>query len=251
MSSGHHGESRADGVVSAARPQAISIIVPVLNEGEGLAASLSHLIELRALGDELIVADGGSEDQTVELARTLADRVVAAPRGRASQMNAGAALARGDVLLFVHADTRLPTEALQRIRAELDAGALWGRFDVVIDGRSRLLRWVAALMNLRSRLTGIATGDQAIFVRRAVFEAVGGYADIALMEDVALSTELRRRGRPACIRARALTSGRRWDKHGVLRTIVLMWRLRAAYFFGADPDVLAQRYGYRPRSRMR
>ncbi|MDO9597539.1 MAG: TIGR04283 family arsenosugar biosynthesis glycosyltransferase [Azoarcus sp.] len=227
----------------------ISVIVPVLNEGSGLATCLSRLTCLRDNGAELIVADGGSEDGTAELARTLADRVLTAPRGRASQMNAGAAVARADVLLFVHADTQLPPQALAHIRTALGGSVNWGRFDVDIDGHAPLLRSVAALMNLRSRLTGIATGDQAIFVRRAVFEAVGTYPDIALMEDVALSTALRKLGRPACIRARVITSGRRWDKHGVLRTIVLMWWLRAAYFLGADPDDLALRYGYRPRSR--
>lgn len=227
----------------------ISIIVPVLNEGSGLATCLSRLTRLRDEGAELIIADGGSEDGTAEQARKFADRVLTAPRGRASQMNAAAAIASGDVLLFVHADTRLPPQALAHIRSALDGSANWGRFDVDIDGRSPLLRWVAALMNVRSRLTGIATGDQAMFVRRAVFDAVGAYPDIALMEDVALSAALRKLGRPACIRARVRTSGRRWDKHGVLRTIVLMWWLRAAYFFGADPDALALRYGYRPRSR--
>lgn len=226
----------------------MSIIVPVLNEGRGVVAGLSGLACLRDPGVELIVADGGSEDETADLARTLADRVLSAPRGRASQMNAAAAVARGDVLLFVHADTRLPADAMALIRDALAGATVWGRFDVAIDGRSPLLRWVAALMNLRSRLTGIATGDQAIFVRRTAFEAVGGYPDIALMEDIALSTGLRRCGRPACLRARVLTSGRRWDRHGVLRTIALMWWLRAAYFLGADPERLARRYGYRPRS---
>ncbi|AWI81240.1 glycosyl transferase [Parazoarcus communis] len=229
-------------------PVRISIIVPVLNEAEALSACLARIASWQDEYVEVIVADGGSEDETVAVARRSADHVVVAPRGRASQMNAGAALASGEVLLFLHADTRLPEDGLQRIRAVIDRGAAWGRFDVRIEGKPLMLHVVAALMNLRSRLTGIATGDQAIFVRRATFDAAGGYADIALMEDVALCTALCKLARPACIRARAVTSGRRWERHGVLRTIVLMWRLRLAYWMGDDPDALALRYGYRPRN---
>ncbi len=225
----------------------VSIVVPVLDEAAGIEACLARLGGLRAAGAEVIVVDGGSADRTAELARPLADRVLPAPRGRAAQMNAGAAVARGEVLLFLHADTRLPAAATDAIGQAVAGGAAWGRFDVRIEGSHPLLGLVARAMNLRSRLTGIATGDQALFVTRGAFEAVGGFPDIALMEDVALSRALKRIGRPACLRDQVRTSARRWEKHGVMRTIGLMWRLRAAYFFGADPDVLARRYGYRPR----
>jgi rSAM/selenodomain-associated transferase 2 len=167
--------------------------------------------------------------------------VIAAPRGRARQMNAGAAAATGDVLLFLHADTGLPPEADEEILGKIQACS-WGRFDVEIDGASPLLPVIAFFMNLRSRLTGIATGDQAIFVRRAEFE---GFPDIALMEDVAFCKTMKRVSPPACLRARVRTSGRRWERGGVLRTVLFMWRLRLAYFLGAAPDELARRYAGR------
>ena len=221
----------------------LSIVVPCLDEAEGIAAALDALAPLRARGAEVIVADGGSADGTRELAASRADAVLESPRGRARQMNAGAARARGEVLLFLHADTRLPPDADRLVAAALARpGAQWGRFDVSIGGRHPLLRVIAAAMNLRSRWSGIATGDQAIFVTRAAFDAVGGYPAIALMEDVALSAALRRQGRPARLPQRVVTSGRRWEKHGVVRTVVLMWRLRLAYRLGADPDALALRY---------
>ncbi len=222
--------------------------MPVLNEAPQIAARLAALQTLRAKGVELVVADGGSVDATVAVIGTLADRIIVAPRGRASQMNAGAAASRGRVLLFLHADTRLPDSALADILAAIDGGSDWGRFDVRIDGRPALLRVVAFMMNWRSRLTGIATGDQAIFVRRETFERIGGYPDLPLMEDIALSAALLRVSRPTCLRETVVTSGRRWEQHGVLRTILLMWWLRAAFFFGADPRRLAQHYGYRPRA---
>jgi rSAM/selenodomain-associated transferase 2 len=223
----------------------LSIIVPVLNEGESIADALDALADLRALGVEVIVVDGGSRDATVLRARARADRVISAPRGRALQMNAGAEKACGDVLLFLHADTRLPADADHIVLNGLArSGRGWGRFDVKIDGDSSLLVAVAWLMNVRSRLTGIATGDQAIFVRRNAFRSIGGFPAIALMEDIALSKRLKRVSRPLCLRACAVTSGRRWDKNGVIGTVLLMWRLRLAYFFGADPKALARQYGY-------
>ena len=222
----------------------LSVVVPVLNEAATLGAQLAALQELRNRGAELLLVDGGSSDGTRELARPLVDRLLEAPRGRAVQMNAGAQASQGEVLLFLHADSRLPPAADDRLRSALVAGAAWGRFDVRIDGRHRLLRVVERMMNWRSRLSGIATGDQAIFVRREVFIALGGYPELPLMEDIALSKRLKRLGRPACLRAVVVTSGRRWEQHGVLRTIVLMWRLRASYFLGADPQQLAIRYGY-------
>jgi rSAM/selenodomain-associated transferase 2 len=231
----------------------LSIIVPVLNEEAGIATMLQDLSGLRARGAEVIVVDGGSRDRTVALARPLCDRLIAAPRGRAAQMNAGAGVARGDVLLFLHADTSLPADADRLVREGLAASGrassrrIWGRFDVRIEGRHPLLPLVAAMMNLRSRATGIATGDQAIFVDRGAFAVVGGFPDIALMEDIVLSRRLKRLGRPLCLKARALTSARRWEKHGVVRTILTMWRLRLAFFLGAEPARLAASYGYVPR----
>ena len=223
----------------------LSIVVPVLNEAAIVEAALGRLQPLRARGAEVIVVDGGSGDGTPERAAPLADRLAAAPPGRARQMNGGAALAQGDVLLFLHADTILPDGADRLIAGALvERGRAWGRFDVRIDGRNPGLRLVAAMMNWRSWLSGIATGDQAIFVRRHAFEAVGGFPDIPLMEDIALSGALKRFGRPARIRRRVTTSGRRWDENGLARTILLMWRLRLAFYFGADPARLAARYGY-------
>jgi rSAM/selenodomain-associated transferase 2 len=216
----------------------LSIVIPALNEAQVIGASLASLAPLRARGHEVIVADGGSEDRTREIAAQLADRVVVASRGRARQMNAGAAAANGDALVFLHADTRLPANADHLIFHSLKKN-LWGRFDVAIEGRSTLLPVIAFLMNLRSRVTGIATGDQAIFVRR---EAFCGFPEIALMEDVAFSKTMKRLSWPACLRAKAATSGRRWDEQGVLRTMLLMWRLRLAYFLGTAPDELARRY---------
>ena len=223
----------------------LSIIMPVLNEGEGIAAALDALAVLRALGTEVMVVDGGSRDATIQRARLRADRVIAAPRGRGLQMNAGADKASGDVLLFLHADTRLPADADHVVLNGLErSGRVWGRFDAEIQGQSPLLVVIAWLMNLRSRLTGIATGDQAMFVRRDAFQAAGGFAAIPLMEDIELCKRLRRVSRPLCLRERVVTSGRRWEKDGVLNTVVLMWRLRLAYFLGADPKALARRYGY-------
>src|SRR5262245_11893702 len=191
----------------------LSIIIPVLDEGEGIADALDALAKLRALGAGVIVVDGGSRDATIQRARARADRVISAPRGRARQMNAGAAKATGDVLLFLHADTRLPPDADLLLVQGLDrSGRAWGRFDISIDGRSPLLRMVAWFMGIRSRLTGIATGDQAIFVRRDAFQAAGGFAEIPLMEDIALSKRLKRVSRPVCLSERVVTSGRRWDR---------------------------------------
>jgi rSAM/selenodomain-associated transferase 2 len=223
----------------------LSIIMPVLDEGENIVAALDALADLRTRGAEVIVVDGGSRDATVQRARQRADRVLTAPRGRASQMNAGAEKAVGEVLLFLHADTRLPNAAELALLSGLErSGRAWGRFDVSIAGRHPLLHMVARLMNARSRFTGIATGDQAIFVKRAAFRAAGGFPPIALMEDIALCKCLKRAGRPVCLRERVVTSGRRWETHGVLRTILLMWWLRLAYFFGANPAQLARRYDH-------
>jgi len=229
----------------------LAIVLPVLDEAGQVAARLQALAPLRARGANVIVVDGGSLDGTAGHAAALADRVLVAPCGRSSQMNAGARAAAGmgaDVLLFLHADTHLPEDADALIEGAVAAGADWGRFDVRIEGRHRLLPMVALLMNLRSRLSGIATGDQAVFVRRRLFEAVGGFPEQPLMEDIALSARLRQVSAPACLRECVTTSGRRWDQNGLWRTIALMWRLRAAYAMGSDPHALARRYGYRPRA---
>ena len=222
----------------AAGLRRLSVVIPTLNEARGIRAALEALAPLRARGHELIVADGGSGDDTVRIALGLAERVVHSARGRARQMNAGARVASGEGLVFLHADTRLPAAADELISQSL-ASRLWGRFDVEIEGRHPLLKVVACAMNLRSRLTGIATGDQAIFVRRAAFP---GFPEIALMEDVAFCRGMKRLGPPACRREKVVTSGRRWEARGVLRTIVLMWRLRLAYFLGADPERLSRIY---------
>jgi len=212
--------------------------MPVLNEAAGLRDALEALAPLRRRGHEVIVVDGGSEDGSAGLAAGLCDRVLRAPRGRALQMNAGARAAAGAGIVFLHADTRLPADAERAVLGALREHA-WGRFDVRIEGRHPLLALVAWAMNVRSRLTGIATGDQAIFVRRAAF---AGFPEIALMEDVAFSKAMKLASRPACLRERVRTSGRRWERRGVLRTVLLMWRLRLAYALGADPQRLAERY---------
>ncbi len=225
------------------RAAPISIIVPVLDEAAMVPGMLAALRDFRARGCEVLVVDGGSRDATAELTRGSADRVLVATRGRASQMNAGTAAAQGDILLFLHADTRLPEKADALIRAGLAAsGRAWGRFDVRIEGRHPLLRVVAGMMNLRSRWSGIATGDQALFMTRAAFDAVGGFPPIELMEDIAVSGRLNRISPPLCLYDRVTTSGRRWEKNGVLRTVVLMWWLRLQYFFGVSPGRLARAY---------
>ncbi len=226
---------------SAASPS-LSIVMPTLNEAAAVGDLLAALQPLRHRGHELIVVDGGSTDGTAMLARRFADAVLSAPRGRAIQMNTGAAAASGRILLFLHADTHLPPLADALIQRAVASGRAWGRFDVRIEGRPRMLRVVAALMNLRSRVTGIATGDQAIFVARQVFERVGGFPAQPLMEDIELSRRLKRVGRPACLRARVCTSGRRWEQGGVWRTILLMWRLRWRYWRGETAAQLAQVY---------
>lgn len=234
----------------------LSIVIPALDEAEGIAAVLRALEAERvaalaspaafAGGIEVIVADGGSRDGTAALCEAQVDRVLQAPRGRARQMNAGAAVASGSVLLFLHADTRLPRGGLRAIAERLAAQpeALWGRFDVHIEGRSRWLPVIATMMNWRSAASGIATGDQALFMRRTAFDAVGGFPDQPLMEDIELSRRLRRLpgGRPLRMRERVQTSGRRWDQRGAWPTILLMWRLRWRYWRGTPAEVLAKAY---------
>jgi rSAM/selenodomain-associated transferase 2 len=221
----------------------LSVIVPVLNEAANLGALLPHLAA-RCPDAEVLVVDGGSHDESRAVVATVPRvRGVTADRGRARQMNAGARAATGDVLLFLHADTRLPEGAAAAIGAALaDLRVVGGRFDVRFDSPRRALAVVAAFMNARSRASGICTGDQALFVRRDVFEALGGYPDIPLMEDVELTRRLKRLGRLACLRLRVTTSGRKWEREGVLRTIGLMWGLRFLYFCGVSPHRLHDWY---------
>jgi rSAM/selenodomain-associated transferase 2 len=223
----------------------LTIVLPVLNEAAIIVAALAALTQLRQRGAEVIVVDGGSHDGTPSLAAPLADRVIGAPRGRGAPLNAGAALARGDVLVFLHADTTLPDNADALIAAALTHRA-WGRFDLRIAGPHPLFAVVARMINWRTRLTGIASGDQAIFVDREAFLAVGGCPDLPLMEDIAISRRLKRLCRPFCISTPVVTSGRRWEHHGVIRTILLMWRLRIAFYLGVEPSLLASRYGPLP-----
>ncbi len=222
----------------------ISIIVPVLNDAESLRLQQPFFDAARTRGHEVIVVDGGSCDRSLDLASTIGAQVVSSERGRAPQMNAGAEAAGGQLLLFLHADTRIDVQALEQLWAERErrGDSLWGRFDVRLNGEHWLYRVIETMMNLRSRFTAIATGDQAMFVSRALFERVGGFPRIALMEDVALSKQLRKLAPPLCLKARALTSTRRWDENGIIATVLLMWRLRLGYFLGVDPARLAQIY---------
>ncbi|WP_085315345.1 TIGR04283 family arsenosugar biosynthesis glycosyltransferase [Derxia lacustris] len=237
------GPARVPAATADPGEPALSIVVPVLDEATALPGLLAQLRDFAARGCELVVVDGGSRDGSVAIARAAGVTVVEAASGRAAQMNAGVRVARGRTLLFLHADTRLPADADALVLAALaDGRHEWGRFDVRIEGRPALLPVVAALMNRRSRLTGIATGDQAMFMRRSVFMALGGFPDQPLMEDVELSRRLRRRSAPACLRARVITSGRRWEARGPWRTVFLMWRLRLAYWLGVSPERLARAY---------
>lgn len=217
--------------------------MPTLNEAEGIVLTLQSLQLFRSEGHELIVVDAGSDDNTVALAKPLADQVISSERGRAMQMNAGAKLARGDILLFIHADTTLPENAMTLMCEGLQqTGKCWGRFDLRLSGRQLLLRIVERLINLRSRLTGIASGDQAIFIRRGRFLVIDGFPEIPLMEDISISRTLKFYSDPLCLKQPVLTSSRRWEQHGIIRTILLMWRLRLSYYLGADPAALAQKY---------
>ncbi|SDN64708.1 transferase 2, rSAM/selenodomain-associated [Halomonas shengliensis] len=220
----------------------LSLILPVLDEAATLEATLTALAPLRRRGVEVIVVDGGSRDDSAALAAPLCSRVLHSPAGRARQMNFGAAAARGDTLLFLHADTRLPEGAEAHVARALASGRCWGRFDIRLAGHSRLLPVISRAMNLRSRLTGIATGDQALFMTREAFAAVGGFPDQPLMEDIEVSRRLKRRSPPACLRQRVTSSGRRWDSEGPWRTVWRMWRLRLRYWRGVAPEALAREY---------
>jgi rSAM/selenodomain-associated transferase 2 len=240
--------SETQSVPERSTTPALSVVIPTLNEGGLISICLNHLADLRSRGAEIIVVDGGSSDDTIEQARRLCDAIVCAPRGRASQMNAGARAATGAILLFLHADTTLPKAADALVCDALSGNPsrMWGRFDVHIEGCAPLLRLVAWAMSVRSRLTGLATGDQAIFCRRDDFASVGGFPDIPIMEDIAFSKQIRRRARPLCLKAHVITSGRRWETRGVGRTILLMWCMRLAYALGVQTETLARWYRYGP-----
>ena len=220
----------------------LSVVIPVRNEAQALPLLLADLAALRAMGAQLIVVDGGSEDGTCQLASAQADLLLQSEAGRALQMNAGAAEATGEYLWFLHADTRVPASAIARLLDVLAGRPRWGRFDVCLSGPGLAFRLIGSMINLRSRLTGVASGDQGIFVKRASFEALGGYAQIPLMEDLELCRRLRRLSRPECLRPPLSTSSRRWERVGVWRTVLLMWRLRLAYYCGASPERLARQY---------
>ena len=229
--------------MAAASTQQLSVIIPALNEAGCIRELCRALQPLRSRGHEVILVDGGSDDHTLALGKPLVDRVLCSARGRALQMRAGAAAANGTILWFLHADTGVPDNPDHLILAALENSRTeWGRFDVLLSDRHLVLRSVAYLMNLRSRISGIATGDQGIFVSRSLYEKAGGVPSLPLMEDVAFSRALKKHGRPACIRQKLLTSARRWKKHGIARTILTMWGLRLAYFIGISPHHLAKYY---------
>lgn len=224
-------------------PKNLSVIIPVLNEEDFIVETLKDLIPFRALGAEVIVVDGGSQDNTVALAIPLVDKLLSSDKGRANQMNLGAAHARGDILLFLHADTSLPAEGIGLMLVKLKNPKFsWGFFNVSILGASSMFSIIAALMNFRSCFTGIATGDQAIFVLRQEFMAIKGFPIQPLMEDVELSHRLGKRSKPLCLKQKARTSGRRWQLNGVWRTIRLMWLLRLLYWLGVPAEKLAKAY---------
>lgn len=222
--------------------QRISIIIPALNEGDGIVSTLEQLASCRADGHEVIVVDGGSCDETMALARPLSDQVISSEPGRARQMNCGAALASGDILLFLHADTQLPENGLVLIQSALSTKGIWGRFDVRLSGQHPLFRIIEKMMNWRSSFTGISTGDQAIFVLRDQFEHISGFPEQPLMEDIELSRRLKKIAPPFCIRTPLITSSRRWEQRGIFTTVLLMWRLRFLYWLGVDARKLAKMY---------
>lgn len=229
----------------------ISVIIPVLNEEEAIEKMLPEIQWVRESGSELIVVDGGSADDSVSFAKKYSDAVVVSEKGRAAQMNAGAKIATGDILLFLHIDTVLSPDSLNNILTSIDCVngknndqeiRAWGRFDVRLSGSHFMFRIIEAMMNWRSRITGIATGDQAIFITKELFEHIDGYLEIPLMEDVEISRRLKKISKPVCIQDWVIASSRRWEVAGIYRTVFLMWRLRLSYWLGVDPVRLVKEY---------
>lgn len=220
----------------------LSVIIPVLNEESMIASSLGRLPLSGDREIEVIVVDGGSSDHTVEIAQSMCDQVLVKTHGRALQMNHGARQARGDLLLFLHADSLLPSNFFEILKQSMEQDCIWGRFDIRLSGEHPLFRIIEFCINVRSRVSGVATGDQGIFVKRSVFEKIGGFPKIEIMEDIALSKKLKRLAWPICVREQIVTSSRRWEQKGILRTVLLMWALRLFYFLGAKPAVLARWY---------
>ena len=240
------GASAVSTAPQTATPVSISIVIPTLNESSGLQILLNRLALLTERWPrdkfEIVLVDGGSTDGTRSLALSRVDLLIRSQSGRARQQNAGAAVARHDLLFFLHADSTLPQDFLEQLDVACAKGGLWGRFDVGFDSQLRRYRLLAWLMNWRSRLTGICTGDQGLFISRDLFVQVGGFADIPLMEDIEICRRLRRYGAPVCIPSVLITSSRRWHTNGFVRTVLLMWSLRWRYFFGATPEQLVERY---------
>jgi len=220
----------------------VSIVIPVLNEEQALKHNLPLLQKFRSMGHELIVVDGGSSDASIEVASSRVDRVISSDSGRAKQMNRGAGVATGDILMFLHIDTLLPEHAIDAVLAIDKNGYRWGRFDVCLSGSAAPFRVIEFMMNLRSRISGVATGDQVIFTRTDEFAAIGGFPDLPLMEDIALTKRLRSRSSGLCLRERVVTSSRRWEANGIVRTVLLMWWLRLLYVLGVAPQKLHDLY---------
>lgn len=222
--------------------KSLSIVIPTLNEAANIEATLLSLQQLREQGVELLLSDGGSSDQTCLLAEPWVDQQCNADQGRANQMNAGARVASGDYLLFLHADTHLPESFAEHWQQIITEQPDWGYCAIRLSGRHWLLRVVERMMNWRSRVTRVATGDQAMFVHRELFERIGGFATIPLMEDIEICKRLRKIATPVRITTPVVTSSRRWEERGIVTTILLMWRLRLAYFLGVSPEQLVARY---------
>lgn len=219
----------------------ISIIIPVLNEEKSVKALLQQLQIYRKQGHEIIVVDGGSSDKTVSVSKSLADKVISSEAGRALQMNDGVQAATKDILWFLHADTLISDNAVKYIQQSLNRSD-WGRFNIKLSGSHFLFRVIETMINIRSCLSGVATGDQGIFVKKKIFESVNGYPNISLMEDVALSKKLKSISKPVCLKDELTTSSRRWEEKGILSTVLLMWRLRFLYWIGVSADKLAKQY---------